>query len=52
MGGRPSKQPISRDAELVGVHWKFGVRLKVLIDNEKGFLGGYISNLISGWLIR
>ena len=27
-------------------------RLKVLIDNEKGFFGGYISNLISGWLIR
>ena len=27
-------------------------RLKVLIDNDKGFLGGYISNLISGWLIR
>ena len=27
-GGRPSKQPISRDAGLVGVHWAFGVQTK------------------------
>ena len=27
-GGRPSKQPISRDAGLVGVHWTFGVQTK------------------------
>ena len=27
-GGRPCKQPISRDAGLVGVHWAFGVHTK------------------------
>ena len=27
-GGRPSKQPISRDAGLVGVHLTFGVQIK------------------------
>ena len=27
-GGRPSKQPISRDDGLVGVHWAFGVQTK------------------------
>ena len=27
-GGRPFKQPISRDAGLVGVHWAFGVQTK------------------------
>ena len=27
-GGRPSKQSISRDAGLVGVHWAFGVQTK------------------------
>ena len=39
-GGRPSKQPISRDVGLVGVNWAFGVQTKgrfTLIDNAKEF---------------
>ena len=40
------QQPISRDTELVGVHWMFGVQAKCWLTTSNGLY------LFSDWLIR